>query len=257
MCLHHLSDILCELGVDAYIATESTFHGNKAKIILWDFKTPRSAPLGPEVPVIYPEVVFGNPLNSNHCIRWLLNAPGVLGGPKEFPSGDLLYIYGDRCRPTRRLVNGYLRHFEPHLDKFKDEGLNRKGWLHLIHKGRPYRYHVPWSRNIDQDKYQGLEHMAQIFKTAKFLVCYDLNTFTTVHAALSGCITIVAPQKGISRSEQLNGSWYQKYGVAYGYTDIPRALRTLPLLREEIESHKTKSILTIKSFIKDIKKLTD
>ena len=104
---------------------------------------------------------------------------------------------------------------------------------------------------------QGLEHMAQIFKTAKFLVCYDLNTFTTVHAALSGCITIVAPQKGISRSEQLNGSWYQKYGVAYGYTDIPRALRTLPLLREEIESHKTKSILTIKSFIKDIKKLTD
>ena len=255
MCLHHLSDILCELGVDAYIATESTFHGNKAKIILWDFKTPRSAPLGPEVPVIYPEVVFGNPLNSNHCIRWLLLAPGAWGGPITFPKNDLLYAWGDRCHPEPpRTIDGYLRVFEPRLDLFVNRNQKRNLWLTLTHKGKPYHYHAPWSKNIDAEKYKGLKHMSELYNKARILVTYDINTFSVVQAALCGCISVVAPKDGLSGDQQRRDSWYHRYGIAYGYADIPRALRTLKYLRPYIESERQNSLLSVEKFLEDIKR---
>ena len=250
MCLHHLSDLLCELGVDAYIAAESTFDANRAKLIPWDFKTPRPAPLGAEVPVIYPEVVFGNPLNSNHCIRWLLNAPGVVDGPKQFHEQDLLFAWGNRCHPEPpRKIDGFLKVFEPRLDLFQDLGLNRNLWLTLNHKGNPYRYHVPWSQNIDQEKFKGLAHMAALYQRARILISYDLNTFSSVQAALCGCISLVAPRAGVTAHQQRTESWYHKYGVAYGYTDIPRALRTLHLLRPQMEQERAKTLENIEAFI--------
>ena len=254
MCLHHLSDMLCEVGVDAYIATESTFNGNRAKIIPWDFKTPRPAPLGQEVPVIYPEIVFGNPLNSNHCIRWLLNAPGVVGGPKEFPLKDLLFVWGDRCHPdSPRKVDGYLRVFEPRLDLFVNRHEKRHLWLTLNHKGTPYRYHAPWSKNIDTEKYKGLEHMANLYNKARILISYDANTFSSVHAALCGCISVVAPERGVVSEVQKAESWYQEYGIAYGYADIPRALRTLNQLRPQMERERAKTLKNVESFVEVLK----
>ena len=254
MCLHHLSDVLATKGIDAHIASETTFEGNRAKLIPWIFGTDAPGLIDTSIPVVYPEVTFGNPLNSSRCIRWLLNAPGIIDGPTEFPEEDLLFAWGDRCHPKPpRKVDGYLRIFEPRLDLFQDEGHNRKGWLTLFHKGKPYRYHIPGARNIDQDKVRGLEHMADIFKRAKVLISYDPNTFTSVHAALSGCLSIVAPIKGISAKQQRQESWYHKYGIAYGYADIPRAIRTLPKLRPFLEEQKRESHKTVDAFIERVK----
>jgi len=41
---------------------------------------------------IYPESINGNPLGVKHRIRWILNFPGLLGGPRDF-SGDVVWAY--------------------------------------------------------------------------------------------------------------------------------------------------------------------
>jgi hypothetical protein len=47
-----------------------------------------------EVPiVIYPETIPGNPLKAQVVVRWILNYPGALAGPMDFPDGERLIAY--------------------------------------------------------------------------------------------------------------------------------------------------------------------
>lgn len=43
--------------------------------------------------VIYSESVVGNPLRASWAVRYLLNYPGFLGGPANYPEGDLLCAF--------------------------------------------------------------------------------------------------------------------------------------------------------------------
>lgn len=49
--------------------------------------------------VIYPDIVVGNPLNSNCVVRYLLHYAGFLGGQKNFPDNELVFCY------TKKIAN--------------------------------------------------------------------------------------------------------------------------------------------------------
>ena len=51
---------------------------------------------------------------------------------------------------------------------------------------------------------------------------------------MCGCISIVIPDPNVTKEKWLNGSRLNRYGIAYGEEDIPRALETLPLMFKEL-----------------------
>ena len=55
---------------------------------------------------------------------------------------------------------------------------------------------------------------------------------------MCGCTAVVVPDPGADKETWLNGSRLNKYGVAFGEDDIPRAKETLPLMLAEIEQMK-------------------
>ena len=59
---------------------------------------------------------------------------------------------------------------------------------------------------------------------------------------MCGCLSIVVPDGVKTKDEWLEGSPFNKYGVAYGEEDIPRAIETLPLLFKEIQNQKNKMV---------------
>jgi hypothetical protein len=50
--------------------------------------------------VIYPETIPGNPLKAQIVVRWVLNYPGVLGGPEKFHESERLIAYSKDIATT-------------------------------------------------------------------------------------------------------------------------------------------------------------
>ena len=45
--------------------------------------------------VVYPEIVFGNPLVCRNVVRYVLNYPGYLGGDKKYRDRELLFSWSE------------------------------------------------------------------------------------------------------------------------------------------------------------------
>lgn len=46
--------------------------------------------------VVYPEIVFGNPLGFRNVVRWVLNVPGKLGGEKKYHEGESIFSFDSK-----------------------------------------------------------------------------------------------------------------------------------------------------------------
>lgn len=177
--------------------------------------------------VIYPEIVFGNPLGVPHVVRWLLNKPGVISGTIKFGSNDLFFYYHSYFNDWD--LNPYeehqLRIVELQSDVYKNPNYSeRSGQCYMVRKGqnRELDYHEPDSKIVD-----GLSHreLAKVFSKYKYFICYDLYTMYCRYAAMCGCIPIVVPEEGLSK-EEWRPEVANRFGIAYGWDDIPWALET-------------------------------
>lgn len=77
--------------------------------------------------VVYSESIRGNPLQAPVVARWLLNSPGLLGGPSDFPNNETMYAYTSRLAresgPATRL-------FLPTTDVRELDDIPRLPWRH-------------------------------------------------------------------------------------------------------------------------------
>jgi hypothetical protein len=64
--------------------------------------------------VIYPETIPGNPLKAQVVVRWVLNYPGALGGPKNFHENEHVIAYSSDIAFSMEKVPQVL--FLPPLD---------------------------------------------------------------------------------------------------------------------------------------------
>lgn len=150
---------------------------------------------------IYPEIITGNPLNTKHIVRYILNKPGTMGlgssdgsfqpSPIEFAQTDVLWyfsrLFGES--PT----DNYM--FLPILNTqlFKDQGKLRTKKAYFVGKGENTGEHPSDALLIDRRLAQDQQNLADLLNECEVLYCYDPVTAMTELARLCGCRVVIFP----------------------------------------------------------------
>ncbi len=204
--------------------------------------------------VVYPEIIFGNPLAAKHVVRWLLGFyqyKGTFAGVQPYDKDDMFICYRQifnehELNPTEREVQ--LHHFDSELYKRWNYG-SREGNCYIIRKGRN-RADLPSAvPGIILDTLSD-EEKVKVMNQCKYCYSYDTQTFYTTIAAICGCISIVVPEPGKKREDYLsNGE--KGWGVAYGSSleELEFARNTYNNLENRIRGFKAHNEKNVRKFL--------
>ena len=94
--------------------------------------------------------------------------------------------------------------------------------------------------NLVKSLFDGLNHeeKARIFNERKYFISYDLYTLYNLYALICGAIPVVVPDENVSKEEWLANE-ADRYGIAYGFDDIDRAVATRDRMLRRIERIRT------------------
>lgn len=208
--------------------------------------------------VVYPEIIFGNPLSSKNTVRWFLHHPGYHSGKIFFGQDELYFRYHSGIKPysspSSTLSELILNVIHYPLEFYNDSGAspNRYGTAYCLRKGRGKVIEHDLSDSILID---GKSHreVSAIFKRVKQFISYDTYTAYSHFAVLSGCESIVIPDKGISEDEWMP-NLINRQGLAYGFENLEKAKLTKHLLTDRIKRDQEKNLTTVAAFISESEK---
>lgn len=176
---------------------------------------------------IYPEIIFDNPHKCNIVVRWVLNIPGKISGPKEYPSTDLVYFFNKSFDIFGTSTEEDILHYPPiELDIFFDKGLKRSGKCFYVGKGtktpRIPETHglveITRSYPLEQADFAGLLQKSELMYT------YDNETSVFDNARLCGCPVVQIP--GYCKREDMHPvlGWD---GMGWGVEETQKAIDTM------------------------------
>lgn len=217
--------------------------------------------------VVYPEVIFGNPLNAKHVVRWILCELGI-HCPSDiyttWAKDDFIYHY---CTyNSQKDVKDYNLicplYTSPAL---KNHGKSRDGYCHIIRKGhkfhKPLEYIHP-SDSLFLDDNLSQEILIEIFNRKEYLISYDPYSYICAMAALCGCIPIIVPIRGTTKEEWFKSlstsvvleesGEYELKGIAYGLEEVEYARNTLEEIRYQQEIQVQYGEESVRRFTNDI-----
>jgi len=189
---------------------------------------------------VYPEIIRGNPYQATSVVRYLLNRPGLLGGPSQFDASDLLFAYTRELLPAGLTEEHLL--FLPAIDSSifhnqdnPKEG-QRQGWL--FYPGRhtaalhQHRLLAAQCTLLTAHWPASTEAMAALLRQSQRLYCFE-STALALEAVLCGCPAIVLPSpffNGTPLAVHELGS----HGLAFENTPeaIAEAIASLPEAQE-------------------------
>lgn len=282
--LHHLCDLINKIGYESYLYPG--FDNYEINILNYKpvllsflkklirqpfrrFKTSKrfNTPILKQFPgkfnpdelvVIYPEIVFGNPLAAKNVVRWLLHDPGFFTGKIYYGPNEIYFKYTNQygnftylnshTSNTNLLIFTYLKNY------YNDQNCSsdRHGVAYCIRKGKltSIPFDLEGATLID-----GMKHaeISKVFKDSKYFISFDRNTAFSRFAALCGCISIVVPEEGVD--EQV---WQPdkegRYGISYGFDDekIKQALSTVGKLKRQVLKEENDSEIVVKNFIEEV-----
>ena len=259
--LHYLAHLLVTNGHDCKVASTCTFRDSAADVLPWEFNTHMSGLIDGDEMVIYPEIIHDNPLEATHVTRWILYKEGVRSKPIDYGSQDLIFQYGPFHEPLSRKSLGILHISWTRTDLFRDWKKPRNQWFaHIIRKGSfkhpndlKTRRHPPRSQYLDNVLKSGLEEAAAAFNNIRVIVCYDSETYWAFSAALCGCIVVIVPTKGVSKKAFWKKFPILKNGIAYGWGDLPRAIRTRYRVLNAVEDEERINKQDVQAYLKIVK----
>lgn len=236
--LHKLCDLLIQEGFDAGFYVEGDFLVNSS----YKYKTftKKNINLSNDI-VVYPEIIFGNPIGAKNVVRYILNRGHVTLNRKDTWGKDDYWIYFskrfyDNIQPLRLLnvLDSKIEHFKDYnLPRTYEECFTYRKQANKIEESN-----IIHSKNAIEIYYTTSdEDLIKIFNTCKKFYCYDPESYISVLASLCGCDSIIVPNKKFDRNKVINNSpCFSVGGVAYGENEINLARNTRSLLVEFLQN---------------------
>lgn len=242
--LHRLCHLLNDSEQEAYIIGGEKFNPALRTSSLNDSTASSHRKKGLIPIAVYPEVVKGNPLNAEVCVRYMLNREGVIEGNLiEAGKNDLFYYYAKAFIPDTNENHRYLILSPYDLEVFKEDP-SRKKTTDLLYLNRIPPSAVDFSKlpegieilsNLNP---LSLPHLAEKLKSATALYSYELSGTCTL-AMLCGCPVVAMTLPGyekIGLSKQALQSFYGSNGYALSdnEADLQAARESLSLIRQGV-----------------------
>ena len=223
---------------------------------------------------IYPEIIDNNPLGTKKVIRWILAEIGIHTKKdvyKSWGENDLVYYYNKekKFKDYSKKVGIIYKQLSILVYSENIKNFNHNQRKNMCHMFRKSHMHSEINYIHDSDSFeitnQTQDECINIFNEYEYFISYDPLTFYTIIAGVCGCISIVYPMKGMTKTEWLKTSIFwdyleknninNMYGIAWGKEDIEYARSTLHLLPELMNNIK-KDIDNngTKTFLKDLDK---
>jgi hypothetical protein len=203
--------------------------------------------------VLYCEGVVGNPLKAKYVVRWILSKVGQsvpLDFMKTWDNNELVYFFNSEIDIV--VNNSYdvkylsLFYINP-IFKNKNNVLERNGVCFTRRKNTNNfmeLHNNETSFEITRDHTQN--DYLDIFNKHEMFISYDPLTFLSIIAIKCGCISIIYPIDGVSKSDYFKMTALYEYmvekniesiyGIAYGTSEdeINYAKTTLHLFDEQL-----------------------
>lgn len=147
--------------------------------------------------VVYPEIIYGNPINAVNIIRWVLNKPGLLGGDTTYHGSEHVFVYSDVYSPyVSNPIVGKLT--KPTLDRtiFYPPPHDHPRSIKCFYVGKSTfkagyfdtEDTVEITRHAPSKK-----ELGKLFRSTKVLYCFDNSTALIYEALICGCPVVVIP----------------------------------------------------------------
>ncbi|WP_047237695.1 hypothetical protein [Chromobacterium subtsugae] len=229
--MHLLCHYLNKLGEEAYVFSPETDPKLRTPYLTQDI-VDRHKASGRSPIVVYPEVVHGNPLNGKAVARYILNHPGLLGGPKDYDPSDLLVFwhqdYVDYAKyPDPSFI------FIPSIDTaiFNNDDNPHDDSRHrvLVYPGRykhAERDFPALFQNTDVITYewpQSHEELAALLRQGKVLYTFA-NSAIISEALLCGCPVVVMETVFSKKPEERAGLALGLALPGVTFEDTPQAI---------------------------------
>lgn len=202
--------------------------------------------------VVYPDVVFGNPLKAQNVVRWFLYYNRFKNSDYAYGRNDLFITYRDEFNDEILNPKNYkltTSYFNLKLYKQYNFGL-RQGTCYVIRKGKD-RMDLPKSFDgVIVDDLSEKEKV-RVFNECEYCVSYDTQTAYSSIASICGCKSIVVPEPGKDVSDYRHGE-DNRYGVAIGFSNeqMEYAIKTRADLLKHFSSINDSAKSDVDRFIK-------
>ena len=185
---------------------------------------------------VYPEITVGNPFRATKIMRWVLNAPGLIGGDAVFDDAEQVFYYADVFRASiRNRTVGKLFMPVVERDLFHDGTIrDEERTLECYYTGksgfRPGYVNVENMFEITR-RSPCHEDLPKLFRHSKALYTFDNTTSLTHEALMCGCRVVLIPD-GTQTRESIAAQEYGDTGITWfedgisplGHAEISQAV---------------------------------
>ncbi len=195
---------------------------------------------GREVIVVYSETVAGNPLNAQAIVRYVMNVPGLLGGPKTYAKDECVYAFSETLaeaigKPDWSLFIPLVdeTHFVPAPGVVRNISCVYASKYRQVHKSVPKEAPagaIEISRDLEGSPNRS--ELLGLLQRARRLYLYE-NSAIAIEAALCGCLVIFVENPYLQFS--IGAKDHGNAGMAWGTDprEITRAEKSLPEFRAD------------------------